>query len=331
MEMELLLNNYFSNGRWRRIEQQGSGMNNTTSFIEADGDQYVLRIYETHREVEKVQYEHAVLLSLAGQELPFQTPIPVRARDGKTYVHTPDGKLAAMFRYLEGERPRLADESAWQGFGEAVAWLSSALAEVRLEETPVYRPYYEIEHTHPRCGLDDAIRFCINPSEEFSSEKLTESLKYIASCLQSVEGKHPLLQTLPHQLIHGDINASNMLADSSDKLVAVLDFEFVTWDLRVMEIAVCLSDLIDPEQDQRAMWDKVKALLAGYCGKIALTVEEIQVLPTLLLLRRLDVFIHFLGRYWDGVDSVEVVQRQILSTYETAKWLEVNGDRILTD
>jgi len=49
---------------------------------------------------------------------------------------------------------------------------------------------------------------------------------------------------LPHQLIHGDLNASNALADEAGRICAILDFEFVTYDLRVMEAAVFLSDMV---------------------------------------------------------------------------------------
>ncbi|WP_027091421.1 phosphotransferase [Cohnella thermotolerans] len=50
----------------------------------------------------------------------------------------------------------------------------------------------------------------------------------------------PKLRKLPHQLIHGDINDSNLLAapDAAGKVAAVLDFEFCTRDLRAMEPAV---------------------------------------------------------------------------------------------
>jgi hypothetical protein len=53
------------------------------------------------------------------------------------------------------------------------------------------------------------------------------------------------------------------------------------------------------------------------------------VLPLLIELRRLDVFIHFLGRYLDRVDAEAVLIDIIQSTYEKTKWLEENGARLL--
>ncbi|GAA3327873.1 hypothetical protein GCM10020331_069570 [Ectobacillus funiculus] len=42
-----------------------------------------------------------------------------------------------------------------------------------------------------------------------------------------------------------------------------------------------------------------------------LTEAEIAMIPILIQLRRLDVFLHFLGRHWDGIDPVETVQKNM--------------------
>ncbi len=40
------------------------GMNNTTRFVDVEGTSYVLRLYETHRDMDKIMFEHSVLLAL---------------------------------------------------------------------------------------------------------------------------------------------------------------------------------------------------------------------------------------------------------------------------
>ena len=40
------------------------GMNNTTRFVDVEGTSYVLRLYETHRDMDKIIFEHRVLLAL---------------------------------------------------------------------------------------------------------------------------------------------------------------------------------------------------------------------------------------------------------------------------
>lgn len=109
VDMDSLLSKYFVDGDWRGMDQQGNGMNNTTRFVLAGGERYVLRIYETHRDEDKVRYEHAVLLRLVEQRLSFGTPVLARAKNGETFVYTTEGKLAALFRYQEGVRPTYWD------------------------------------------------------------------------------------------------------------------------------------------------------------------------------------------------------------------------------
>lgn len=40
----------------------GKGANNTTRFVRVHVEQFVLRIYETHQDENKVKYEHTILL-----------------------------------------------------------------------------------------------------------------------------------------------------------------------------------------------------------------------------------------------------------------------------
>lgn len=59
------------------------------------------------------------------------------------------------------------------------------------------------------------------------------------------------LEEMPHQLVHGDLNASNLLVMDSghSQVAALLDFELCTLDVRVMEPAVILSGFLgQPEE-----------------------------------------------------------------------------------
>ncbi|PGV53812.1 phosphotransferase [Bacillus sp. AFS037270] len=78
---------YFPNENWEMLPGP-SGENNTTVFILANSEQYVLRIYRTHRDEDKVNYEHAVLLALKERSLSFSIPVPMSTKDGQTIVKT---------------------------------------------------------------------------------------------------------------------------------------------------------------------------------------------------------------------------------------------------
>lgn len=321
-----ILSHYFPTGSWITWVGQ-SGANNTTRFVRVDDEQFVLRIYETHQDENKVKYEHTILLALIEMPLPFSIPRPVPSRDGNTIVRTKDGKLAGLFRFLDGENPSLEECTEIHSYGRSAGHLSYSLAQVQIKQLPAYRPYYEIESAHPNCSLPDVLNFCTNPPNEFSEQAL--DLRVISKQLVSFMEQVPMLTQLPHQLVHGDLNASNILVNQDGSVSAVLDFEFVTHDLRVMELAVCLSDIIHPSHDETITWGKIEAFLSGYGESLKLTEAEIKAVPVLIQLRSLDVFIHFLGRYWDQVNSIDIVKEYSQKAALRCGWILANQDRLI--
>jgi len=315
-----------------RFVPGSSGMNNTTRIIEAGDRRYILRIYETHRDENKVRFEHDVLQRLqqlsehhAKLRFPYQIPRPVKCRDGGTIARTDEGKLAALVHYIEGERPKLQFEDQIVSFGRAVAALSRSLAQLDLSsDSAAYPPYYELEHTHPSCTPEVLASFCTNPPPAF--EQYHSMLHKLGDWCEAFWKEAPRLRTLPQQLIHGDLNATNMLADVNGRISALLDFEFVTTDLRLMEAAVCMSDLIvlddEGSVDEARSRARMSQFLQGWCELSRMSEEESELLPLLIQLRRVDVFVHFLGRYFDGVDDIAIVQHQIVQACRIVDWLQ---------
>jgi homoserine kinase type II len=322
-----ILVQYFPAGSWVTWVGQ-SGANNTTRFVRVDDEQYVLRVYETHQEVDKVKYEHAILVALAEMHLTFSIPEPIQSRDGKTIVRTRDGKIAGLFGYLDGVNPALDELAEIHSYGRTAGLLSASLAHVQIQQRPAYRPYYEIESTHPSCSIQDIFNFCQKPPIEFLEQ--TNDLQGIYEQLTSFIEQVPTLRQLQHQLVHGDLNASNILVNEDGMVSAVLDFEFVTNDLRVMELAVCLSDFIQPSEEETITWAKILSFLSGYGESLKLTVAEIEAVPVLIQLRSLDVFIHFLGRYLDQVSSIDVVKEYIQKSALRCNWIMDNTNKLIT-
>ncbi|MCD1257720.1 phosphotransferase [Paenibacillus athensensis] len=310
----------------------GQGMNNTTRFVEAeDGRTYVLRVYNTHRDADKVRFEHETLLALADQRLGFDVPRPLEAAGGGTFVRCSEtGKLAALFVCLPGCSPERLQPDTWRQLAEAAATLSVALRRVQPAAPAAYRPYYELGETHPSCPLPAVAAWCERPPAAFA--QLEAELQALARQVAAFAEQAAGLRELPHQLVHGDLNASNLLVDERGRLCALLDFEFVTYDVRVMELAVLLSDLLVPAQapegDEEAMWQTAEACIRAFSERAGLTAEELSKLPLLVALRRLDVFIHFLGRYLDGTDEAGDLQRIIASSAKRLTWLDSRTDRL---
>lgn len=322
--MEEIVPLYFPFENWESVPGP-SGKNNTTLFILANNEPYVLRIYETHQDEDKVIFEHAVLLALTERPMSLSNPVPLRTKDGQTIVKTQSGSLAGMFRFIDGTNPTLEDSEQIYSFGKAAGQLTAELAEVIVNQEPVYRPYYDLDHSHPRCSLDQMKDFSLNPPVDFV--EVAQELSIIYKQLVSFQSQVPFLKRLPHQLVHGDLNASNILSGEDGKISAILDFEFVTHDLRVIEVAVSLSNFIDDEEDESIIFKKITAFLTGYGSRIKLTEEEIHAIPLLIQLRSLDVFIHFLGRYWDGVDSIDTVKKYIRKAARRVSWISKHHEK----
>lgn len=166
-----ILTHYFPAGSWVTWIGQ-SGANNTTRFVRVHNKQYVLRIYESHQDEDKVKYEHSILDALAELPLTFSIPKPVHSKDGKMIVRTKDGKISGLFQFLYGVNPTLDELVEIHSYGSTVGLLSASLAHVQINQQPAYRPYYEIESTHPSCSLQDVLSFCKSPPKDFSDQTL---------------------------------------------------------------------------------------------------------------------------------------------------------------
>ncbi|OWA37929.1 aminoglycoside phosphotransferase [Saccharibacillus sp. O16] len=291
-------------------EAGAQGWNNTTRFVNHAGGRYVLRVYETHQEADRILFEHEVLLKLAQAGLPYRTPVPLRESGGagETLVRLEDGsgRYACIFAYIEGIRPADDDGRPLYAFGAAAGQLSCALAKVQPERAPAYRPYYELGEAYPLCGLEQVREFCTTPPASLAG--VQEQLRLLAEAYAEILREVEHLRHLPHQLIHGDLNASNLLveAEAPERIAALLDFEFCTHDARAMELAVILSGLPDEEF-------AVQSFLDGFRGEVDLEPAEIDSIPLLMRLRKVDVFLHFLTRYQQGTDSSAVLEEQARS------------------
>ncbi|OAS83203.1 MULTISPECIES: phosphotransferase [Metabacillus] len=327
--IDQILEHYFSADKTCLVYQGKSGYNNTTRYIVNDNKKYILRIYETHKDKEKVKLEHEVLVRLNEIEgLPFKVPVPIYTNEGKTYLrlHNGSNKLGCIYTYIEGENPVFDYSRVLYSFGKSTGDVLRALQGLQVHQPFIYRPYYEIEHTHPNCGINQVVQWCTNPPKEFTEFK--SKLSWIAKQMLQFQTFVPRLKTLPHQVIHGDLNESNVLVGQNGTIEAILDFEFVTYDLRVMEVAVCISEIIVKEPNESILWEKLTTFFRGFSSVLTLTKPEIDALPILVQLRRLDVFVHFLGRYLDGIDKQDVLKEQIIKTVTNKDWLCDGGNKL---
>ncbi|GAA0135399.1 hypothetical protein YSY43_22390 [Paenibacillus sp. YSY-4.3] len=312
------------------MHQGASGWNNTTYFVEGGLRRSVLRIYETHQDIEKIRFEHTVLQALNVEHtLSYRVPRPVCTISGETTVRLIDGtgRYACMFEYIEGTRPQGDESIAALSFGEAAGEMMEHLAEIDPGIRPSYRPYYELPQSYPICSRDVVLEFCKQPPPPFLD--LQEPLGELGLAYQDLLEKLHGLEKLPQQLIHGDLNYSNLLVNEDDptQVTALLDFEFCTKDVRAMEPAVIISGLLGQGEDKDR--EAVSQFCQGFGSRVRLTGEELEAIPVLLRLRQIDVFLHFMSRFLLGTDGPEVLHEQIRSTSAGLRQLERSGEWIM--
>ncbi|MFB9330409.1 phosphotransferase [Paenibacillus aurantiacus] len=316
-EFAAFLDAYDWSSPWR-AEREESGMNNTTRMIYAGDERYVLRVYDNHRDEAIVRVEHAVLLALIGQDMDIRVPEPVRNQGGSTVTQGPEGKLAALYRYIEGRRPSPDNPAHIRGLGEAASKLSSRLAAAQIDVKPLYDAYYRFEETHRAMTNERLAELAHTLRLPDAESEQVEAMVRLRAELRLAANR---AAKLPHQWIHGDIVFTNSVA-AADRIVGLLDFEFATVDVRAMELAVVLAEF--PGPDAGTALNRIGLFCEGYGEGVRLGTEEADMLPALMQMRMMDVFLHFAGRLADGVDVPEVWRGQIERTSFVCGWIERN-------
>ncbi len=303
-----------------RVEQGESGMNNTTRIVHAGDSRYVLRIYNNHKDADIVRLEHSVLLELQSRPLPFCIPIPVPGKDGSTVTVMEGGTVAALYRYIEGERPVSAHSPHVYALGRAAAQLTRALGAIEPGREPLYSPYFELESTY--AGMSPA-GFLGLTDRYAELEARKDSFVMLQAERELVHALSGELALLPRQWIHGDVVFNNTVCEG-DEIVGVLDFEFVAVDARAMELAVILADIIRPGDPDCT--EKVERLMDGYMHSFTLSEKEKHALPVLVKLRLLDIALHFAIRLRDGLDQPSIMAGIVDHASFGCKWVNENKE-----
>lgn len=283
-------------------------MNNTTYCVSDQRRKYIVRIYNNHCDPNKLKTEHQMLTALQSNLVELQVPKLTTNRDHSTITTLKNGKLGARFAYIEGERPNSSNSIHRLSLVEATAYLSVALSRITIEDKGAYSPYYQLEHNYP--AFDNMMLERLLQQQSLQLYK--EQLLLVQAERKKLEQLANNIASLPHQWIHGDINCSNALA-VKDQVTAILDFEFVTRDLRVMELAVVMNECLESELHQPLHIQQLslQQMIETYDKIAPLTKEEKQWLYPLIKLRSVDVVMHFIVRFLEGLDNDEVLIRII--------------------
>ncbi len=308
-----------------QIDLLARGTNNRVLRVATPAGEYILRVYGNHADARRLGFEHAVIAHLQAARLPFALPVPIPTTAGEPYMRVATGSsegLAALTRLILGEHPRAGDLEQARAGGGALGMLDLALASLESPGEGVsWRSLGDLTHCHalvpdPPAALGEL------PIGVDGRRRLLERYEWLMSHLPG------LYETLPQQIVHEDFDMSNVLLDGV-RVSGVLDFEFCSRDVRVMDLTVAINWWPLDYFGTGGEWPIIQALIAGYAEHVTLLDDEIAALPLLIEFRAFTSLIHRLGRYRQGLNSLESVVQRVEAAMERDNWLRANGERLV--
>jgi homoserine kinase type II len=309
-------------GAGAEIARAARGTNNQTFLVAQGGRRFVLRISQ-NLSIPQVQAEQRLLGWLRRAGLPFAVPEPVPTTSAMTVIETPAGP-ATLCRWLPGVRPDLESEPGLERFGQAVGLLGEAMQRVPLADAPHDWRGAPLPLRVDGAAGDDLWR------ELRAAGVRTREADLLEAAARRVEGWWAgAVDTLPVQLVHGDLAASNVLADpDTGQVTALLDFEIAGAGFRVDDFLVALyqSGALEAAQWQR----RAAAFQRGHASVRALAEAEIEALPELIRCRSVGDALWRAGRWRRGQAPLAEVIERIQRLEATMRWLAAFGEELVS-
>lgn len=216
------------------------------------------------------EFQTEALLHVAATTPDLPIPRVIPTRDGRTILPTEDGALR-LLTWLPGtplaQLPR--SPALARAIGTALGRLDATLAGFHHPAAD-HHLLWDIRNAQDLAALTTALPDDLKP-------RVTAFLAHFAS------ETAPALSRLPRQVIHGDFNPHNLLADPADptRLTGILDFGDMTLSHRICDLAVAASYLIDPADPPSLL----VPLITAYHQANPLTEAELRLLPDLITAR----------------------------------------------
>ncbi len=288
------------------------------------GDQalpFVLRVYGNHANPRYIQHEIAVLAQLARRELPFSVPLPLISRQGEFWALVTIGRtnhLMVLLPFIPGCNPDVRNLRQAEGAAEALANLHLRLTKVEPRGNAMPRPYIELDRVHPLVpDPTEALR-------SVGSLATPSAVARVDAMLALVQQHNRHIRALPQQLIHGDFIPGNVLMQE-DRVTGVLDFENCALNPRAMDFAIALDAWCWDALGSGDEWARIEALARGYSRQGRLSAEECALLPTLILLRNLNLLMHLVGRFLANLSPYADVAYWLDAMFRVDAWLTLNA------
>ncbi len=271
---------HYDLGDLQQVTPAAEGNVNETAFIQTSYGRFVVRRNCQHLNERAHQQRHALIAHLYEHNFPVPGLIPTCA--GETLLHL-DNQRYEVQLFIEGKDFNAEQPQQLTSVGATLAHyhnLVQGFAAPPRDTTPRYNPHGILSMTERLMECD--VMGDLWPSLAWYDARASQLRTALR---QDVYGY------LPHCLIHGDMHSGN-LRFQGNEVAALLDYDQVTWDARIVDLADALvSFATDAGYADQMMWgvfrgpldeQRANRLIAAYVAVSPLSAQEIATLPKLI-------------------------------------------------
>lgn len=249
-------------------------------LVDAKGQRSLLKIANADLGAAPIVFQNRVLIHLAAHRPRLPTPHVIPNLKGETQFTwlADDGRHheVRLLSWLEGECLELADTSIElrECLGRDLAKLGQALSNCPGHDAPTDLPW-DLRNTGQ---LREIKQVCTDKAQLRHVERTLDRFEQLWA---------PALRSLPHQLIHNDLNPENVLFDNARprRVSGIIDFGDMVKAPLICDLAVACAYHVrarghDPVSDLTPM-------VTGYCSVQPLSAPELALLSGLVECRLL--------------------------------------------
>lgn len=327
---------YGLGGKWK-CRPAGDGLASKTYILSSRKGKWALKQYRKEIQPQAIAFIHSILIQL--EQLGFPACRLSLTPDGQHYVMI-DGYCYAMFDYESGYH------SGWFAMnkalrhlhikqaGAALAHLHWLTADMVLQghgnrgyKTAESRERWDSYSDYPDEWSELITRaFQIRNKEPLIPNTISKHINDKMVNLFQGENERALL---PISITHGDYGPWNLLFRPFSGLISVIDFDDVSLEERIEEVAASIINFAADKSNNRINLEDGRVLLESYHQEYPLTLDELRALPMVLERYLLKRALTILRRYivsWRRADY-----KKLLNIISWLDWLDSSGIVILQE
>jgi Ser/Thr protein kinase RdoA (MazF antagonist) len=261
-------------------------------------------------------------LELCNLSFVVPTPIPTSAGETLVIVKQDNSLLrVALLPFIAGNSSDRKNLDHTHAISQTLGELHHALAGFDSQGKMAQLPAWgDLNHIYP----------LVTPLEVPKLLKLTlmQQERVVKTLTEVIEAAPNLYKVLPVQTTHADYLSPNVML-LENRVVGVLDFEFATSDLRLMDYVAAL-DHLTRFSGEAPSWEFVKAFSAGYAKHVCLSQLEVEALTLVWRLQQASCIVYWTGWLCDGKVTHQSVVDAVARMLLLEDWFEENTATLIS-